>query len=289
MKKTLILLSLMLVSCIMTAQEAENYRTVLEKGLNAKQLNMTELSESYFRKAHEIAPDSAEATLQIGFILEEREHFIEARDLFLSGIQQLTLTQPKENETTLADAYEHLASCLIELQDYDSALIKAQKAVELNPGSASAMTSIALAYNTMENYTNALSWAHKAIATTPDYARAYNATGIILYNKGNDNEAIMQAFTPTVSAQTYAYNQYGRNLDPESNTYNTIATFHNGFSVSGGKVFGRFGGGYLVHDNGVHHLIIHHVAVGLHDGQADGVAGLLLLAQPHLCCNRGDP
>lgn len=47
-------------------------------------------------------------------------------------------------------------------------------------------------------------------------------------------QAIMQAFTPTVSAQTYAYNQYGRNLDPESNTYNTIATFHNGFSVSGG-------------------------------------------------------
>lgn len=50
----------------------------------------------------------------------------------------------------------------------------------------------------------------------------------------NRRQAIMQAFTPTVSAQTYAYNQYGRNLDPESNTYNTIATFHNGFSVSGG-------------------------------------------------------
>lgn len=49
----------------------------------------------------------------------------------------------------------------------------------------------------------------------------------------NRRQAIMQAFTPTVSAQTYAYNQYGRNLDPESNTYNTIATFHNGFSVSG--------------------------------------------------------
>lgn len=28
--------------------------------------------------------------------------------------------------------------------------------------------------------------------------------------------AIMQAFTPTLSAQTYAYNQYGRNLDPET-------------------------------------------------------------------------
>lgn len=46
--------------------------------------------------------------------------------------------------------------------------------------------------------------------------------------------AIMQAFTPSVSAQTYAYNQFGRNLDPETNTYNTVTTFHNGYSVSAG-------------------------------------------------------
>ena len=46
--------------------------------------------------------------------------------------------------------------------------------------------------------------------------------------------AIMQAFTPTLSAQTYAYNQYGRNLDPETNTYNNVTTFHNGYGVSAG-------------------------------------------------------
>lgn len=47
-------------------------------------------------------------------------------------------------------------------------------------------------------------------------------------------QAIMKAFTPTLSAQTYAYNQYGRNLDPETNTYNTVTTFHNGYGVSAG-------------------------------------------------------
>ena len=47
-------------------------------------------------------------------------------------------------------------------------------------------------------------------------------------------QAIMQAFTPTLQAQTYAYNQYGRNLDPETNTYNTVTTFHNGYSVTAG-------------------------------------------------------
>ena len=49
-------------------------------------------------------------------------------------------------------------------------------------------------------------------------------------------QAIMQAFTPTLNAQTYAYNQYGRNLDPETNTYNTVTTFYNGYSVSAGII-----------------------------------------------------
>ena len=45
-------------------------------------------------------------------------------------------------------------------------------------------------------------------------------------------QAILGAFTPSVSAQSYAYNQYGRNLDPETNTYTDFTTFHNGYSLS---------------------------------------------------------
>lgn len=47
-------------------------------------------------------------------------------------------------------------------------------------------------------------------------------------------QAILGAFTPSVSAQSYAYNQYGRNLDPETNTYTDFTTFHNGNSLSAG-------------------------------------------------------
>lgn len=47
-------------------------------------------------------------------------------------------------------------------------------------------------------------------------------------------QAIMHLFTPTVEAQTYAYNQYGRNLDPETNTYNSVTTFHNSYGVNAG-------------------------------------------------------
>ena len=47
-------------------------------------------------------------------------------------------------------------------------------------------------------------------------------------------QALLSAFTPSVSAQSYAYNQYGRNLDPETNTYTDFTTFHNGYSLSAG-------------------------------------------------------
>lgn len=47
-------------------------------------------------------------------------------------------------------------------------------------------------------------------------------------------KAIMEVFTPSVSASSYLYNQYGRNLDPETNTYITVTSFHNGYSASAG-------------------------------------------------------
>lgn len=47
-------------------------------------------------------------------------------------------------------------------------------------------------------------------------------------------QALLSVFTPGVSAQSYAYNQYGRNLDPETNTYTDFTTFHNGYSLSAG-------------------------------------------------------
>ena len=47
-------------------------------------------------------------------------------------------------------------------------------------------------------------------------------------------DAILAAFTPQVSGNTYAYYNFGRSIDPETNTYSTVTSFHNGYSVSGG-------------------------------------------------------
>ena len=47
-------------------------------------------------------------------------------------------------------------------------------------------------------------------------------------------DAALQAFTPNVNANTYAYYNFGRSIDPETNTYFTQTSFHNSYSVSAG-------------------------------------------------------
>ena len=47
-------------------------------------------------------------------------------------------------------------------------------------------------------------------------------------------DAILAAFTPQVSGSTYAYSNFGRSIDPETNTYSRTTSFHNGYSLSAG-------------------------------------------------------
>ena len=48
--------------------------------------------------------------------------------------------------------------------------------------------------------------------------------------------AILEAFTPSVSAGSYAYYNFGRSVDPETNTYRSITSFQNGYQVGAGIV-----------------------------------------------------
>lgn len=47
-------------------------------------------------------------------------------------------------------------------------------------------------------------------------------------------DAILNAFTPGISAGTNAYSNFGRSVDPQTNTYVSTTSFSNGYSVSGG-------------------------------------------------------
>lgn len=45
-------------------------------------------------------------------------------------------------------------------------------------------------------------------------------------------DAVLNAFTPVVTASTYAYYNFGRSIDPQTNTYFNQTSFHNNYSLS---------------------------------------------------------
>lgn len=47
-------------------------------------------------------------------------------------------------------------------------------------------------------------------------------------------DAALKLFTPQITAQTYAYYNFGRSIDPQTNTYFNTTSFHNNYSVSAG-------------------------------------------------------
>ena len=47
-------------------------------------------------------------------------------------------------------------------------------------------------------------------------------------------DAALALFTPQISGSTYAYYNFGRSIDPQTNTYFHTTSFHNGYSVSAG-------------------------------------------------------
>ena len=45
-------------------------------------------------------------------------------------------------------------------------------------------------------------------------------------------DAVLSAFTPVINASTYAYYNFGRSIDPQTNTYFNQTSFHNNYSLS---------------------------------------------------------
>lgn len=47
-------------------------------------------------------------------------------------------------------------------------------------------------------------------------------------------DAVLAAFMPSISASTYAYYNFGRSIDPQTNTYFNQTSFHNNYGISAG-------------------------------------------------------
>ena len=72
-----------------------------------------------------------------------------------------------------------------------------------------------------------------------EYATS-NSTKIRIQQATNDDnqvarrDAILAAFAPAISGQAHVYSNFGRTIDPESNTYISTTSFNNSYSVSAG-------------------------------------------------------
>lgn len=64
------------------------------------------------------------------------------------------------------------------------------------------------------------------------HSAAVQKSRVAADNARQDRGAAAGGFIPTVSASVSGQFSWGRNVDPETNTYNTITTFYNGYSVS---------------------------------------------------------
>ena len=91
-------------------------------------------------------------------------------------------------------------------------------------------------------------------------------------------EAILTAFTPSIQGGTYAYLNFGRSVDPETNTYMSTTSFNNGYSVSGNIVlFNGF--------SAVNNIKISKIAMKMGVTQEQQIVDELCLAVIEAYCN----
>ena len=149
-----------------SGQAPKDARKAYEKGLNAVKKGKPDQAEQEFRKAVQSYPRYAEAWLELGKILEQKEHYPEAREAYASALaadskfvypyQQLyQIALREQNWKDLADktdqllhldpyefpnAYYFNALAHLQMKEYDAAEKSAQQAVEADRKQANPKT-----------------------------------------------------------------------------------------------------------------------------------------------------
>ena len=94
----------------------------------------------------------------------------------------------------------------------------------------------------------------------------------------NRRDAILGAFTPDISGSTYAYYNFGRAVDPATNTYVTTTSFHNSYDLSASiKLFDGF--------KAVNNMKITKTSIALGKSSEDQVEADICLATMEAYCN----
>lgn len=111
-----------------------------------------------------------------------------------------------------------------------------------------------------------------------------NSTKVRIQQAANDDarlarrDAIFDAFTPEISGSGSAYYNFGRAVDPKTNTYVTTTSFHNSYGVSAGiTLFNGF--------KAVNNLRISKTSIALGNSQEDQIEADICLATMEAYCN----
>ncbi len=111
-----------------------------------------------------------------------------------------------------------------------------------------------------------------------------NSTKIRIQQAANDDarlarrDAVFKAFTPEVSGTNSAYYNFGRAVDPQTNTYVTTTSFHNSYGVGAGiTLFNGF--------RAVNNLRISKTSMALGNSQEDQIEADICLATMEAYCN----
>lgn len=111
-----------------------------------------------------------------------------------------------------------------------------------------------------------------------------NSTKIRIQQAANDDarlarrDAVFKAFTPEISGNSSAYYNFGRTVDPQTNTYVTTTSFHNSYGVGAGfAIFNGF--------KAVNNLRISKTSIALGNSQEDQIEADICLATMEAYCN----
>ena len=135
----------------------------------------------HFRRALEIDPDLAEAYSGIGHALSKRGELKEASDYFRRAVE-IKPFDPK--------AHYNLAFTLGKNGDLEGAIHHFQRALELRPDNLQARYNLAIAFTVRGDLEAAIAQFHQVLAIEPNNTNAHYSLGVALTSRGRLDEAI---------------------------------------------------------------------------------------------------
>ena len=158
----------------------DDYKSLFELAFAFQQKRDFQKAVTYYTKAIELNPETAEAYVNRGAAYESMDDL----DRALEDFNKSLALEPK------SEGYNNRANVYFKRRDYDQAVQDYSKALELGSGNVGAHIYRGHALKNMGLYDNAIRDYSEALSLAPDNADAYTSIGIIHSLRGDHNNAI---------------------------------------------------------------------------------------------------